>query len=159
MSPFSFLEPLMILAIAGCGLMAGLFFVFSVAVMQALSQLSPAEGLNAMQSINRTILNSVFLTVFFGTAIVCLGLIVCSLGQRQPGWQWAIAGASTYLVGGFVVTATRNVPMNNQLEQFSEPSPRAIEYWRTYQSLWTRWNHVRTIASASAVVMLVISLL
>ena len=55
-------------AALGCGLMGGLFFAFSVAVMKALGRLPPAEGIAAMQSINVAILNPVFLTVFFGTA-------------------------------------------------------------------------------------------
>ena len=59
-------------ATLGCGLMAGLFFAFSVAVMKALERLPPAEGIVAMQSINVAILNPVFLTVFFGTAAACL---------------------------------------------------------------------------------------
>jgi hypothetical protein len=32
-------------ATLGCGLMAGLFFAFSVAVMKALERLPPAEGI------------------------------------------------------------------------------------------------------------------
>lgn len=36
----------------GCGLMAGLFFAFSVSVMKALGHLRSAEGIAAMQSIN-----------------------------------------------------------------------------------------------------------
>src|SRR5215510_625162 len=41
----------------GCGLIAGLFFAFSVAVMQALARLPAAGGIAAMQSINSAILN------------------------------------------------------------------------------------------------------
>src|SRR6266702_1984438 len=36
----------------GCGLIAGLFFAFSVSVMQALARLPSAEGIAALQSIN-----------------------------------------------------------------------------------------------------------
>ena len=56
-------------------LMAGLFFIFSVCIMTALGRLAPASGIAAMQSINVIILNGIFLTVFMGTALLCLALI------------------------------------------------------------------------------------
>ncbi len=54
-------------ATVGSGLMAGLLFVFSNAIMRALTQLPPAAGLEAMQRINVAIVNPLFLTVFLGT--------------------------------------------------------------------------------------------
>ncbi len=62
---------LTLLAALGCGLMAGLFFAFSVCVMKALERLPSAAGITAMQSINVAIINPVFLAVFFGTAVGC----------------------------------------------------------------------------------------
>ena len=61
-----------LLAALGCGLMAGLFFAFSVSVMKALAGLPPNGGMAAMQSINIAIINPVFLSAFFGTAAACL---------------------------------------------------------------------------------------
>jgi uncharacterized membrane protein len=37
----------------GCGLVAGVFFAFSSFVMPALKRLPPAQGIAAMQSINK----------------------------------------------------------------------------------------------------------
>jgi len=51
-----------VIAVAGSGLMAGLFFVFSFSVMDALAQMPTSEGMKAMQLINRTILNPVRVT-------------------------------------------------------------------------------------------------
>ena len=59
---------LVLLAALGSGLMAGLFFVFSVAIMTALERLMPHEGVAAMQHINVVIINPLFALVFFGTA-------------------------------------------------------------------------------------------
>ena len=47
--------------------MAGVFFAFSTFVMQALARLQPAQGTEAMQAINRTVLNPWFPGVFLGT--------------------------------------------------------------------------------------------
>ena len=56
----------------GAGLMAGLFFAFSISVMRALSRIPPPAGIAAMQAINIVILNPVFGIVFFGTMLASL---------------------------------------------------------------------------------------
>ena len=154
----SLYTPLIVVAIAGCGLMAGLFFVFSFSVMDALSQMPPNEGMKAMQLINRTILNPVFLGAFMGTAVACLLVAIISLWQREPGFGWALAGAIVYLVGGFWVTAARNVPLNNRLDVQSPGSTESAEVWALYLKRWTQWNHVRTAACIAATVLLTIAL-
>jgi uncharacterized membrane protein len=85
MSDITFM--LRLAAALGTGLMAGLFFAFSVSVMGALARIQPSEGIAAMQSINRVILNPVFFLAFFGTALVCLVIVAASL------WNWSAAGA------------------------------------------------------------------
>lgn len=159
MPDLSFLTVLIVIAIAGVGLMAGLFFVFSVSVMDALAKMRPQEGMKAMQLINRTTLNPVFLSAFFGTAIACLGIIVLSAIQQQTGHAWAIGGAVTYLLGGFLVTASCNVPLNNALDRLAFDAEESHESWSRYLTNWTRWNHLRTVASIAAVVLLTTSLL
>ena len=46
---------LRLVAALGSRLMAGLFFAFSISVMGGLARIQPAEGIAAMQSINRAI--------------------------------------------------------------------------------------------------------
>ncbi len=159
MTESSILAPIMVIAITGCGLMAGLFFIFSVSVMNALAQMRPHEGMKAMQLINRTILNPVFLSTFVGTALSCLCVTAISAIQRQPGYGWVIAGATVYLVGGFFVTAWANVPLNNELNRLSVDAEDSPKQWDRYLKHWTRWNHLRTAASITAVILLTISLL
>jgi uncharacterized membrane protein len=104
------LFPVTLGAILGCGLIAGLFFVFSVAVMRAFAALPPEKGIAAMQSINTTILNPVFLTVFMGTVVACLGALVFAiLRWRDPGSAYLLVGAVLYVVGAFLVTAIFNI--------------------------------------------------
>lgn len=150
---------MMVITITGCGLMAGLFFVFSVSVMKALAQMPPHEGLKAMQLINRTILNLIFLCTFFGTALFCLCIVVVSAIERQTGYGWSLSGATIYLVGGFLVTARINVPLNNSIDGLSADAESSMQKWNDYLERWTRWNHLRTAASITAVILLTISLL
>lgn len=147
------------LASLGCGLIAGLFFVFSVAVMKAFARLPSAEGMAAMQSINVVIINPVFLTVFFGTAAACLFVIIASLLRwGDSGVVYLVLGSALYLVGAFLVTVVFNVPKNNALALVSPVDPDSTRLWASYLEKWTAWNHVRTVASLAAMALLIIGL-
>ncbi|MHC5731878.1 MAG: anthrone oxygenase family protein, partial [Nostoc sp.] len=89
----------------GCGLIAGVFFAFSTFVMNALGRLQPAQGITAMQSINITVINPLFMAVFLGTAAACILLAISSLLRwHQPGAVYLLLGSLLYLVGTFGVT-------------------------------------------------------
>ena len=128
---------IVLLATVGSGLMAGLFFAFSTAVMPGLRELPADQARAAMRRINVRIQNPLFLLLFVGTAV--LGVIGAFAGE-------IIAGA-LYVVGSFLLTMFVNVPMNNRLEKTDD------EYWPTYLSEWTMWNHVRGLACTASLVM------
>lgn len=136
-------------AALGSGLIAGLFFAFSTFIMAALAARPPAEGMAAMVSINRVILRSLFMPVFFGTALLAAGLGIHAVAQPSPVSSWLIAGAAAYLLGSIGVTMIRNVPLNNALGR-ADPAADNRALWERYLDRWTLWNHVRTIASLAA---------
>ena len=72
MIPDSILSLLTVVGAVGSGLVGGLLFAFSTAVMPALSRQSEACGISAMQAVNVVILNPLFLILFLGTAGVSL---------------------------------------------------------------------------------------
>jgi uncharacterized membrane protein len=145
-------------AALGCGLMAGLFFAFSVSVMKALARLPSAEGIAAMQAINVSIINPVFLAVFFGTAAACVLVMIASLLRwHDPGAVYLIIGAALYLVGTFFVTFVFNVSKNNALASVQTANPESASLWTDYLSTWTAWNHVRTVAALAAAASLIIA--
>ena len=133
----------------GCGLLAGLYFAFSVFIMSALDRLGPAAGAAAMNSINTVIMRSLFMPVFMLTSLASLLLAaIGALRWDEPGATLLLAGGLVYFIGMFVVTMVFNVPLNNQL-QASRPGDVEL-LWRRYLVSWTRWNHVRTLASLLA---------
>jgi uncharacterized membrane protein len=135
----------------GSGLMAGLFFVFSICVMRALRSLPPACGIAAMQSINIVIINPIFLFVFLGTAGLCVAAIVLVFVRGDLADLWGtIAGGALYLIGVLFVTMRFNAPLNNGLARVSGQSGDAAQFWSAYLSQWTVWNHVRTVAGLAA---------
>jgi uncharacterized membrane protein len=136
-----FWTDLVILAALGSGLNAGLFFIFSNTIMRSFDRLPAAAAVAAMNSINRVILNPLFFLVFFGTALLCLVLLVGRINSPL-----VVAGSLLYLIGTIGVTMVRNVPLNDKLAAIS-PSANDLEtQWLAYRRPWTRWNHVRTVA-------------
>ena len=141
----------------GCGLLAGLYFAFSVFIMTALDRLGPAAGAAAMNSINTTILRSLFMPLFLLTSFASLALaVIGAIRWEQPGAWLLICGGIVYFVGMFVVTMMFNVPLNNQLMASTGPEIEAV--WRRYVLLWTRWNHLRTLSSLAASALFIAAL-
>jgi uncharacterized membrane protein len=148
-----------LLTALGCGLMAGLFFAFSVSVMRALAGLPSAAGVAAMQSINIAIINPVFLSAFFGTATACVLIVIVSLLRwHDPAAAYMLAGGSLYLVATFLVTFVFNVPRNNALASVAPANAESIDVWTDYLSNWTAWNHVRAAAAFAAAALLNVAL-
>jgi uncharacterized membrane protein len=132
----------------GCALIGGLYFAFSAFIMTALDRTGPAAGRAAMNSINAVILRSLFMPFFFGTTLGSLVLAIAGVVERDP---LLIAGGLVYVLGMFVVTMIRNVPLNNELTR----TDATDETWRRYLVDWTRWNHVRTLTSLAAAALFI----
>ncbi|MEH6700726.1 anthrone oxygenase family protein [Parasphingorhabdus sp.] len=137
------------------GLMAGVYFTFSVFVMQALDAAGRPVGMAAMQSINRIILKSLFLPLFFASSLACLLLAVFGvmIWGSAGAWQMVMGGV-IYLLGMLVVTAAANVPLNNALEATDAAGPEAEAMWLRYMQHWLPWNHVRTASCTVSLVLL-----
>jgi uncharacterized membrane protein len=147
----TYLFALKLISVIGCALIAGVFFAFSTFVMNALSRLQPAQGIAAMQSINITAINPLFMTALFGTVATCLLLGVSTLSKlSQPDAVYLLIGSLLYLIGTVGVTIAFNVPLNNALALVDPSSTEGAKLWAKYLTDWTFWNHVRTVAALIA---------
>ncbi len=143
----------------GCGLMAGVFFAFSICVMKALGAIPPAPGISAMQSINVAVINPWFLTPFLGMAVLSVLLSIAAvLRGHDPGAGYVVAGGLLYFLGTFLVTMRFNVPRNNALAAVAATSTEGAALWADYRIAWTRWNHVRTLAALAGAASFTIAL-
>ena len=150
---------LMLVAALGCALVAGIFFAFSNFVMKALIRVPPEHGISAMQSINVTVLNPWFFGLFLGTGVICIVTAIFLLfDSGHPGAVPALAGCATYVAGTILVTILFNIPRNESLATLNAADPESVYKWVGYVSGWTRWNHVRTIASAVASALFLIAI-
>lgn len=123
--------------------------------MRALAQLPPAAGLDAMQRINVSIVNPLFLVVFLGTTL--LSLVIAVITAAVPDQGWLFGASLSYLVGVFGVTMARHVPLNNALAAASERDGAAR--WPAYVTVWRRWNHVRVVAAIGATAAFAVGLI
>lgn len=150
---------LIIFAAIGSALSAGIFFAFSTFVMQALAQQPSAQGIATMQSINITVINPWFLTVFFGPALAGIFLTIFALRQwNQPGAIYWLVGSLLYLIGTIGVTIAGNIPLNDALAVINPDSAEGTMLWTRYLTDWTFWNHVRTVAAFLAAALFTLSL-
>lgn len=143
----------------GSGIVAGVFFAFSSFVMAALARLPANQGIEAMQSINVTVINPLFMLILFGTGLICVALsVVVYLAWPQPRGLLLIAAAVIYIVGVLVVTMAGNVPLNDTLAATNPQAAEAAAWWAGYLRDWLTWNHVRTIASALSMTLFLLAL-
>lgn len=143
----------------GSGLMAGLFSMFSLFVMRALDALPTPQGIAAMQSINRKILNPIFLLTFAGVGIAAVGLAIYGLFRLDGAvtW-WLVTAAIAYGVGVFMLTGGYHVPRNDKLDALDPETAEAARYWADYVKSWTAMNHVRAAGSIATLGSLIMAL-
>jgi uncharacterized membrane protein len=134
------------------GLMAGLYFAFSVAVLPGLAKAGDRTFIEAMQRVNVAILNGWF-TLAFGGALV-LGVLTAILhrgGEGRPALPWIIAGVALY-AASLVITTGFSVPLNNRLADAGAPGrihdPAAVRV--QFESAWVHWNVARTLVTTGA---------
>ncbi|GGV16247.1 membrane protein [Streptomyces griseoflavus] len=150
---------LTVLGVLGTGLTAGVFCAFSTFVMRGLAALPPAQGVAAMRTVNTAAVRPAFMLVFLGSTLLCAVLtVVTFVLWPTEGAVELLAGGALFLVGSFGVTAVANVPRNDALARLEPGSGEAAAYWPRYVREWTRWNHVRTVASAGAALAYVLAL-
>ena len=132
------------------GIMAGVYFVFSAFAMKALDEAGPGLAADVMNRINRVILASAFMPLFFGSTLILLLLLIAGVvSGGDPRAPWLIGTGALYCLGMFLCTVGFNVPLNHQLQAVGgESAPQeTADLWRRYVRIWTRWNHVRTVSS------------
>ncbi|MFI5870968.1 DUF1772 domain-containing protein [Streptomyces sp. NPDC051445] len=153
--------PYLVLAVLGAlvtGLMTGVFCAFSVLVMRGLAALPPAQGVAAMNAINSSAIPA-FMVLFLGAAALCAVIVVVTFVLwPDDGAVHLLLGSALYLCGAFGVTVTANVPRNEALAKLEPGTPEAVTYWPAYLRQWTRWNHVRAVASAASALVYVLAL-
>jgi uncharacterized membrane protein len=143
------------------GLMAGLFYAWSISVTPGLAKINDVSYLQAFQSMNRAILNPLFFVFFLGLVLLLPLLSYLSFQTSMGNQFWYVLAATIlYFVGIMGVTIGGNIPLNNALEalQIESMTPEQMnEFRKGFESKWNRLNSIRTISSAITFLLLVIA--
>ena len=146
------------LSTVAVGLMSGIYWAFTTAVMPGLRDRDDRSFIVTMQSINRRILNPWFLTIFMGSLLLPIATaIALFLDNDNDARWWGIAGAIAAAVP-FAITIGGNVPLNNALDA-ATPNDDQAATRRAFEGPWTRLNLWRTITATAALAVLIRTLL
>jgi uncharacterized membrane protein len=146
------------LATLATGLIAGVFYAYAVSVNLGLAAQPDASYVATMQAINARIENPLFFATFFGAVLFLLATLAAHIPRPRSGRFWLVALAcALYIVGGFLLTAFVNVPMNEELARVAvNASPDELAGARAaYEGPWNFWNGVRTVFSSMAFLALI----
>lgn len=146
------------LSTVAVGLMSGLYWAFTTAVMPGLRDADDRAFVTVMQAINRRIQNAWFLPVFMGSLLLPAASAVALLtGDHDDVKRWGVAGAILAAIP-FAITMGGNVPLNNALDAAADgDDPDSVR--RAFEGRWTRLNLWRTVTSTVALAALVRTLL
>jgi uncharacterized membrane protein len=132
------------------GLMAGVFAIYANAVMPGLRKTDDRTFVGAFQSIDRAIINPLFMLWFFGALVLAAAAVLLVAGEGAV-LPWVAAAAVLYLAV-VIITITVNVPLNDAIKAAGEPDDinLAATRERFDEARWVAWNVVRAILSTAA---------
>lgn len=145
-------------AVITTGLLAGLFYAFSIAVMPGLRRGEDRSFVDAMSRINVAIVNPMFLLSFVGAPLLIVLTGVLHLGEGAV-LAWIVT-AFVLALATLVVTGRVSIPLNNALDSAGKPERAAdlAAVRSAFETRWVRWNHLRTATSTGAFVCLACAL-
>jgi uncharacterized membrane protein len=146
-------EAVLIAATLTMGLMAGVFGIYSNAIMPGLRRTDDRTFVAAFQLIDRAIINPAFMATFLGALVLtALAALLHLAGEGRSLLPWLVAALVLYLVV-FVVTIRVNVPRNNEIKAAGDVDRLTDLHSvreRFDEARWVGWNHVRAFASILA---------
>ena len=134
----------------------GVFAFPAGSVAEPFLELPAAQGIEAMQALNRTAV-APFMLVGFGTAVLCIVVIVQGVSMRHTArGRWMLGGAVVYVIAAIMITFAANVPISYTIDTRNPSSPDAAARWADLYTQWVWWDHLRALGSIGAAVSLAI---
>jgi uncharacterized membrane protein len=134
------------------GLLAGLFYAFSCAVLPGLADAQDRTLVDGMRNINDAIENPVFFLTFLGAPALAIWALVLARHEGATDVaRWVIAGLVLCGVV-WLVTFAFNFPLNDDLKN-AGPLDRIADVGKLRDDFvgpWVAWNVVRTVACTAA---------
>ncbi|MGH8907114.1 MAG: anthrone oxygenase family protein [Egibacteraceae bacterium] len=149
------MQILSVVELLGSGIVAGVLFSITLAILPTLLTLPADRYTQVHQLINRNLDRAMPLIV---PASAAIGLVLAFIAPTA-GARTLFAVATALLIGVGLVSSTLNVPINRWLARL-DPNALPAE-WQDPRPRWRKWHYVRytfatlaLIANAAAVVSL-----
>ncbi|MCX4808433.1 DUF1772 domain-containing protein [Streptomyces sp. NPDC058682] len=155
---------ILIAATITAGLISGLFYAFTVAVMPGLARSTDKTTIETMQNINKAILNGWFMLAYLGAPLfITIALILHATDPDTRNALLPLAAALATCLAAMVITARINIPLNNALEEAGPPEhhtdPTTTHTTRTtYEAPWNNANTWRTVLTTLTLALLAYTL-
>jgi len=139
-------------AVIAMGLLAGLYYFSSIAVMPALTAADDRTLVDAMQQMIDEIENPFFFLTLLGAPVLA-GVALAQARRSGPDEtaRWIVAGLVLYTVM-VVITFAVHFPLNEELKDAGDPAQ--IEDLAAvrddFVTPWVAWDIVRTLATTGA---------
>jgi uncharacterized membrane protein len=140
----------LIVATLAMGLVAGVFLLYAHTIMPGLRRTDDRTFVAAFQAIDGAIINPWFMVTSFGGALLFTAAAALLHIGEEPFW-WVVVAFVLYLFT-VIATVTVNVPRNDAIKAAGDPDHIDVSTVRAAfdESLWARWNLIRTIANTTA---------
>jgi uncharacterized membrane protein len=139
-------------AVIAMGLLAGLYFFSSIAVMPALTAADDRTLVDAMQQMIDKIENPAFFSVLLGAPVLAaVALVQARRSGQAKTAGWIIAGLALY-TAMVVITFVVHIPLNEDLKDAGDPAriENIGEVRDDFVTPWVAWDIVRTLATTAA---------
>ena len=143
------------------GLSAGLCFTWSNAITPGIGRLNDFGYLSAFQQMNKSIINPLFILVFFGPFFLGLINLYLFKNASSPIIWLLIFAVAFYFFGVLLVTMFGNVPLNEILDQtdLGNATIEDLKLLRNrFETTWNRLHLIRTVSSITSFIILIICL-
>lgn len=144
------------------GLTAGLCFTWSNAITPGIGRLDDLAFLKAFQAMNRAIINPSFAIVFISPCLLLFVNAFLFKNSNQITFLSFLAAAIVFFAGIGLITALKNVPLNEILDKTILESATQVELAdlrKTFEQPWNRWHAVRTVCSFTSFILLIIGMI
>ena len=141
-------DVVVLLAIVLNALQAGTYYTWASGVMPGLARVGDRTFVDAIQEMNRAIVNPVFMLSFLGAPAASVVAVVLVDGTAR--WWAVVAGVLS--LATIVVTFAGNIPLNNRIDTAGRPDEVAdlAAVRRAFEPGWVRLNAVRAVTSTLA---------
>jgi uncharacterized membrane protein len=130
----------LVVALVAAGLLAGLFYAYTVSVMPGLARGDDRTFVEGMRGINVAIVNGWFMLTFLGAPLLAAVAVFLNL-RGGAGLWWTVAGFGCLLMV-LIITGALSIPLNNALEAGQDGYAQLRAH---FEAPWVRWNGWRTV--------------